>query len=231
MSVANKIQQFFSPSNPDPRDQQQQQKNLSDPNPTTNKDGKVPGSEGTPPNPLDIYNRMMEDANKATTNAAPEFKLDPKVLADVSGKMDFTQGIDQALIESALKGDAGALLKAMQQVGQNVYRDSLSHTAALTNTHLSARSSFDKTSTGDSVREALTSQALSSAPNYSHPLIKSELNRVASQIAKANPDMPPQEIAKTAQDYIQSMAKALNGEPSKEQKDVEGTDWTEYLKL
>lgn len=197
---------------------------------TTDPTGKIPGSDGTPVNPLDAYSKMFENANKDSDIHAPSFKLDPKVLGEVSKGMDFTKGLDPTLMEKALAGDAKSLLEVIQNVGRNSYSASLEHATALTETHLGQRAAFENSRVDKGVKQQLTADALSSAPNYDHPVIKLELNRVASQFAAANPDATPQQIAKAAQKYITDLSQALN--PVKTQEEIVKageTDWTKYL--
>lgn len=202
--------------------------NLSDPPPATNKDGKVPGSNETPENPLDIYSKMFENAAKNSDIQAPDFSLDPKVVNEVSSKLDFTKEVPPELMEKALGGDTKALLSVIQQTSQNAYKAALQHGTALTDTFVKQRSDYDQKTINSGVKRELTTHALSDAPNFNHPVVRQELNRVAAQFAKANPDASPQEIAKSAQQYITDLSSALN--PAAPKKELEGEmDWAKYL--
>jgi len=207
------------------------QKGLSDPNPVPDANGKMPDGSGTVVNPMDAYNKMYEDANKSSDIAAPSFKIDPKVLGDVSKSMDFTKNVDPALIQKALDGDSKSLLAVMSQVGQNSYSASLEHATALTETHLGQRADYENKRIDKGVREQLTSSALSSVPNYSHPVVKAELNRVAGMFAASNPDASPAQIAQAAQKHLQDLSNALSPTktPEQVQQDSGEMDWTKYL--
>ena len=207
--------------------------NLSDNPQVAGEDGKMPGTSPNMENPLDSYKKMFDNANNSSELQAPSFKIDSKVLNDVSSKMDFTRGINQEVLNKATSGDASALMDIIKTVGQNAYKASLEHNTALTDTYLSQRGEFDKKSLEKGVKSQLTSEALSNAPNYNHPVVKAELNRIASQFAAANPDSNPQEIAKAAQKYISDLQSALN--PSDPNKNSDGSDkpeemdWSKYL--
>lgn len=206
------------------------EKSLSASPPSTDPSGKIPGSDGIQVNPLDAYKKMFDNADKSSDIQAPSFKLDPKVLGEVSKSMDFTKGIDPSLLEKALGGDAKSLMQVIQSVGQNSYSASLEHATALTETHLGQRAAFEGSRVDKGVKQQLTSNALSTATNYGHPVVKAELNRVASQYAAANPDASPQQIATAAQKYIADLNSALNPSKTPEQVTKEGeTDWTKYL--
>lgn len=214
-------------SNP-PVSQASAEKPLSIPGDPATAAGVVPG---TPVNAMDAYNKMYENANKDTSIQAPVFKIDPKVLGEVSRGMDFVKGVDPALMEKAMGGDAKSMIQLMQSVSQNAYSASLEHATALTETHLGQRAAYDSSRVDKGVRQQLTTNALSEAPNYSHPVVRQELNRVATQYAAANPDASPQQVAKAAQKYISDLHTALQPQQTPEQqREASGEmDWTKYL--
>ena len=219
-----------APKEPDTTKASTDQKNLSDPNPTKDANGNLPGTDGTQKNPLDIYAETFENARKSSDIQAPSFKLDSKVLNDVSKTMDFTKGIAPDLLEKALGGDVKALMGVMQAVGQNSYSASLEHATALTDTHLGQRAEFESARVNKGVRSQLTNDALSSTPNYDHPVVKQELNRVANQFAAANPDASPAQIAKAAQKYMTDLHMAMNPSKTAEQQQKDGEmDWSKYI--
>lgn len=196
--------------------------------PATGPDGKMPGTDPNNQNPLDVYSKMFDTANNGSDLQAPSFKIDPKVLSDVSSKMDFTRGVNQETLAKATSGDTAALLDIIKTVGQNSYRAALEHNTALTDSYLTNRGEFEKKSLERGVKSQLTASELSNAPNYNHPVVKAELNRIANQFAAANPDASPQEVAKAAQKYIADLQNALNP-TTKTESSEEEMDWSKYL--
>ena len=172
---------------------------------------------------------MFDNANNNSDIQAPTFKIDPKVLSEVSGKMDFTKGINGEVLQKATSGDVNALLDIIKTVGQNSYRAAIEHNTALTDTFLTTRGDFEKKSLERGVKSQLTASELSNAPNYNHPVVKAELNRIANQFAAANPDASPQEVAKAAQKYISDLQSALNPEAKKGSSEEGEMDWSKYL--
>ena len=197
--------------------------------PATGPDGKMPGTDPNNQNPLDVYSKMFDTANNNSDIQAPTLKIDPKVLSEVSGKMDFTKGINGEVLQKATSGDVNALLDIIKTVGQNSYRAAIEHNTALTDTFLTTRGDFEKKSLERGVKSQLTASELSNAPNYNHPVVKAELNRIANQFAAANPDASPQEVAKAAQKYISDLQSALNPETKKGSSEEEEMDWSKYL--
>lgn len=212
---------------------QPENKDLSANPATTDKSGKMPGTDGITENPLDAYSKMFDNANNGSDLQAPTFKIDPKVLNNVSSKMDFTKGIAPEMLTKATSGDVSALMEIIKTVGQNSYRASLEHSTSLTDAFMAQRGEYEGQVLAKGVRSQLTSAELANAPNYNHPVVKAELNRIASQFAAANPDASPQEVAKAAQKYIFDLQAALN--PADPTKNSDGSakpeemDWSKYL--
>lgn len=221
-------------NNGQPDNKIQGKDNLSAPNQTVDPaTGKMPTSKPSDENPLDVYTKLYDNANKAAPNEPPSFSLDPKVVADVAGKMDFTKGVDPALVEKATNGDAGAMMQLIQEVGRNSYRASLEHVTKLTDTHLGQRAEYDTKRVQSGIKSQLTSDALSSSPNYNHPVIKAELNRIANQFANSQEyaDATPSQIADAAKRYMNDIHAAMNPatKTQAQQQEEDGMDWTEYL--
>lgn len=187
-------------------------------------------------NPFDAYQKVFDNAAKNSDIQAPTFSLDPKVISDVAGKMDFTKGINPELMSKATTGDVAAMMQLIQEVGRNSYRASLEHATKLTDTHLGQRSEFETKNLKRGVKEQLTSDALSAGnANLNHPVIKAELNRIAKQFA-ASPeyaDASPAEIATAAKNYMTDLHAAMN--PADPSKTKEGKakpteiDYMEYI--
>lgn len=199
------------------------------------KDGKLPGGKDSIENPLDIYKQMWEDAGKGSTIKAPEFKLDAEAVGKVASNMDFTKGLDAELLTKATGGDVNSLLEIIKKVGQNSYRAAIEHSSSLTDTFISKRSDYERSQINDGVREQLTTSALANTPNFSHPVIKQELTRIAKGFASANPDASPQEVADLAKKYMTDLHTAMNPTDPNAKTNKDGTkasdvmDWDKYL--
>lgn len=206
--------------------------NLGDNNPNKTPDGKMPGTNQEPVNPLDAYQKMFDNAAKNSEIQAPSFKLDPKVVDDVATKMNFTESLDPSVVQKAMQGDAQAFMQAIQSASQAAYKAAIQHNTSLTDSFITQRSEYEKKQIDKGVHSQLTNQALSSAPNFSHPVVKQELNRIADQFSRANPDASPIEVAEAAKKYIMDLSSAMNptstSNSSTENKGGE-VDWSKYL--
>lgn len=199
--------------------------------------GKMAGTTNEPANPMDQYSKLWENATNQQ-DTPPQFQLDPKVLQDVSGKMSFTDGVPQELMQRATSGDMTALVEMMNFVGQNAYKMSLQHGSALTDRFVAARSDFDSKSLAPKVKGELTNAALSNLPNFNHPVVKQQLRDTANRLQAQNPDASPQQIADMAKQYISDLASAIGGNQNNQQGSGQNsngsaqqneTDWDAYL--
>lgn len=191
-------------------------------------------------NPLDLYAKLFQNAATASDIQAPSFSLDPKIIAEVSSKMNFTQGINPELVQNAKAGDAAAMIELIQEVGRNSYRAALEHTTKLTDTHLTQRADFDGKKLVKGVRDQLTSDALSSGSdtniNLNHPVIRAELNAKAKLLSNSPEyaEASPQEIAKAAKQMLVDIYSAVNPAPKAKSArgqggDDSGFDYAEYI--
>lgn len=194
-------------------------------------DGKMPGTDQQPVNPLDAYSKLW-DTSATDSSKPPAFALDATVLDKVSSGLNFTQGVPAELMQKAMTGDTQAMMDIMNHVGQQAYRASLSHSTTLTDKFVGARSEYDLGSIGSKVKQELTSSALQeSVPNASHPVVKQELKRIADAMQKMNPDSSPQEIAESAKQYFNTLYSAANPQPTQAQTRAASgeVDWDKYF--
>lgn len=185
-----------------------------------------------PVNPLDVYKNMFDTSKNAAEDVAPAFKLDDKVLNEVSGRLQFASGVNPELMQRAQGGDVNALIEMMNVVAQNAYKAAISHGTALTDTHLNSRAEYEKKTLGSKVKEQLISSQLADVPNANHPVVKAELARIASMLAKQNPDASAEQIKTEAVRYLKEVQAAMN--PTTESQQTQKTagevdDWEAFL--
>lgn len=190
---------------------------------------QMPGTNQEPVNPLDAYAKLFEKSGNEDT--PPSLNLDPAVLSDVSSKLNFTQDVSPELMQKATNGDMGALIDIMNKVGQNSYKASLAHNSALTDKFVGARTAHAMKGVGSTVRSELTNNALSTTPNYNHPVVKRQLDETARSFGAQYPDATPDEIARMSIQYINDLASAVSPkqQSKEEQAAKDGIDWDKYF--
>lgn len=202
---------------------------VADPGKQAVADGKMPGTDQLPPNPLDAYAKLWDTANTAP-EAAPVFNLDPKVLNDVSGSMDFAKSVPPEMMQKAMAGDYQSMIQIMNHVGQQSYKAALAHGSNLTDKFVDSRLKFDMKNVGTQVKSALAENEMASIPNYNHPAVKNEVKRIANQMQKQNPDASPAEIAMATKEYFTTVYSAINPSPtSSESAPKADEDWDKFF--
>lgn len=192
-------------------------------------DGKMPGTDQLPANPLDVYAKLWDTTDKAP-EAAPVFNLDPKVLDQVSGTLDFTKSVSPELLQKATTGDMQAMMQVMNHVGQQSYKAALAHSSSLTDKFVESRSKFDFKGIGAQVKSELASNAMSSIPNYNHPAVKTEVTRIAQAMQKQNPEASPEEIATATKEYFTNVYAAINpASPDQSKQQAAEQDWDKFF--
>ena len=182
--------------------------------------GRQPNGQPTPnsnvngsneiPDPLAAYAKMW-DTTPTQEDQAPTFNLDPKLLDQVAGGLDFTKGVNQELMQKATSGDIQSLVQLMNEVARNAYRQSLQHGSTLTDKFVGLREEHFGKRVPNVVREELTMGALSGNDGAQmSPAARKQLAVIAKQYSKQNPDASPQEVAAAAKKYVSDMYMALN---------------------
>ena len=186
-------------------------------------------------NPLDAFKDLYKTNpdNTDGANTPSRLELTDEVFNQVIPNLDFTQGLTPELQQQLAQGDSKAFMTAIQQAGANAYKTAMQHNAALMNDHLDKRFKEFQPTIQKSVASNLTSSALSTLPNADNPVVKAELDRVASQLQSKYPDAPPEWVAKQTNVYLSELGKQLAG-PTPEQQQAqrlpESVDFAELLK-
>ena len=208
-----------------------------DPNASpANPNQQVNGSN-TPVDPSDLWNKMWDttnDGEKAQT--PPQLNIDPSILNEVSGKLDFMQGVDPALMQKATSGDAQALIDIMQHVARGAYRNSLSHSGKLTNEFIGQREAFSGQKLPSLIKSQLTDSLLQGEGGKAPPFVQKQMQDLAKRMQQANPDATPAQVKQSVQEYIQQLyqfaggGQGSNGGQSDQNQNVQqGTDWDKWF--
>lgn len=205
-------------------------------------DGVVPGK----PDPAAPAQPKQDDSPLAgfatlwdpiTTNEDPSkqpqpFALTPEAVQAAVGKMNFSQTIPAetlAAISAGGEGAQAALIAAMNQVAQTVMQNSLLASSEIAKRHLDGYSASSQATIDKAIRSSLIKTEPKSNPLLNHPAVSPMYEAAKMQLAAANPDATPQQIANMASEYVTAMAEAFAPKPvdtTREQKQ----DWSKFLK-
>jgi hypothetical protein len=187
-------------------------------------------NQGKPENPLDAFKGIFDNTPSDSTNLPPSFSIPQEALTKVAGGLDFTKGVAQDLMAKAKTGDVESIIQLMQETSKQAYMTAMQHTSGLSNEFINTRLAHEQKGLGGLVRQELTTSALGqSTPQFSHPVVKEQLIKVAQGLQKQYPDASPEQIATMSKEYVQELANALNPNAGQSQSQQAGaetpTDW------
>ena len=200
--------------------------------------GQVPATAPQEPSsPLDAFKDLWKtDASGANTPSdpfsQPLFQTDPSKILEAANKADFISQVPQELMQKAMSGqDPQAFMEVINKVAQQSLALSLQlNTATIEQAG---------TRIGDRYKKDLPNrfkelQVNSTAPQnqvLQHPAAQPMLQSLRDQIRKNNPDMPPDQITKQAEEFLTTFASQLAGS-GKESTSSQGAsgeqDWSQW---
>ncbi len=197
-----------NPNNIDPKTGKQPVSGVPDTPPTLNPND--PTSPRTHANPLDVYSKILDNANKGDANLPPVFDIPEVELDKVVNGLDFTSIVPAEVLEKAVAGgDPKAFMEVLTLATRQAYKTAIQHGTKLTEAQFGQRLSYEDKRIQDAIKGGLVSNSLSSVNNYDHPVARKELNRVAAEMAIQFPDKSPQQIADASRDYLQQLAASI----------------------
>lgn len=208
--------------------QQSQQGMQPNGNPTPN--SNVNGSNQAV-DPMAAYATMFTNDPNKQGEAPPNFSIDAKVLDTVTGQMDFTRGVDPAIMQKAMGGDMQSFMDIMNHVGREAYKNSLNHSSTLTDKFVNMREEYSGKKLPKLVREELTMGEITGSAGSTSPIVRQQLAEIARKYQAANPDASPQQVAAAAKQYVADLYKQTHPSesPSLQSNANQGTDWDAYF--
>jgi len=224
-------QQEIDPATGKPKIQQQQQQQ---------DDGSEESNDA-----MSIYEGLFSppDAETQRKNEPPKFLLAADKVKEAAGKMDFTAGLPDEIVQKLQSGDAidgKTLLVAINFAGRQAYSRALEHATGLTGHFVEARVKHEQQGLPTALRNYLAKSKAVSGPDVSdNPVVREHMSMISEKIAAKFPDATDDEVATLTQEYFTEMAKAINPkafqqltglEQQKRGKDeVVIDDWSAYL--
>jgi hypothetical protein len=191
-----------------------------------------PKSTQTEKTGLDKYESLWYNDNVKVPAQAPSFDLPSDAVGDLAKSQDFLAGLPQNVMEGLESGDKQAFLHAIEFASRNAYASAMQHLPKVTDAYLKQKSEYDSGLVKTAIRSELTTQELAQEVNYQNPVIRNEMNRIASSLQARHPDASPKEIAEAAKDYMRQLSKAFgNGEVEQSNKGKPSTDtnWDDFF--
>lgn len=145
------------------------------------------------------------------------FNTDPKKIQQVAAQQDFTKSLPAELVQKMKDGGDGAvmaMLTAMNAIAQNAASFGLQASTAVTEKAIQ----HTRNVVGQDISSGIKAQAVADAMSLNNPLASNPataplFKMVQENLARANPNATPAELAQLANEYTQQVNTVLNSHP------------------
>lgn len=229
MSIFN----LFSGNKPqNPQGPQPQQNNVGGSphvqnNPTvpnaSNSPQQIPTTENpTPESPVAKFGDLWK-MEPTQTNQAPNFRIDPSQLQQVTSRMDFSQSVsrdDLAKISAGGQEAVDALMNVLNTVGRNVFSNAAQFSSHMTEQGYSTAQQVLDKSLPNLVKKQQTQNELFQAnPKLRDPALQPLVLAIQGQIQAKFPNATPSEVNSMANQYFtEVVSKSFAPEQSSDPK-------------
>jgi hypothetical protein len=223
--------------------------NINEIDPATGKpkvQSQQQSQEEESPDVMSMYDGLFSPADPETLrkNEPPKFLLAADKVKEAAGKMDFTSGLPDDIVQKLQSGEAidgKTLLAAINFAGRQAYSRALEHSTGLTSHFIEARVKHEQQGLPAALRTHLAKSKAISGPNASdNPVVREHMSMISEKIAGKFPDATEDEVATLTQEYFTEMAKAINPKAFQQQTGQSETrqrgkdevvveDWSAYL--
>lgn len=171
-------------------------------NPTVPNSTNTPEQNPTPQNPNPVSpNAEFADLwtmNNTQSNQAPNFKLNPQQLNQVTGNLNFAKSVNQDDLAKIVQGGeeaVGALVNVLNSVGREIFSTNAQFSSHMTEAgYNSAQQAIDR-GLPNLVKKQFTQNELFQAnPKLREPALQPLVMAIQSQIAQKYPNASPQEV-------------------------------------
>lgn len=219
MGLLEQMSSWFTASQQPPQVQPGAQTNTTLPagTQTANKsDGNTPGIPAAPAgekDPLANFASLwkIDDKDKSSApSLTPNIAIDPTKLAEIAGKMDFTQGLPQELVAKAAGGDGASMIQVMNMMNQAAFSRGLQAAGQLTTNAFTSHDSVLINHTIPNSVQAINSRAEVGSVNsvLANPAVAPMADMVREHVTRTNPNATPAQIA----EHVNNMFTTLSSE-------------------
>lgn len=187
-------------------------------NPTVPNGNNTPSQTASsePPNgqsPQDQFKDLWSTIPAQQGSQAPNFQLSQEQLSSVTGKMDFTRGINPEQFNKIAAGGQEAVQafqEVINHVGRQAFQASAQFSSNLTERGYEVAQKQVSNSLPSLVTNHLAKDSLYQAnPKLRDPAIQPMVEALQMQLQTKNPNATPQEINTAVQSYMERMQQAM----------------------
>jgi len=164
--------------------------------------------------PLAGFEKMWENTNTGK-GQMPSLNADPAKISEAAKKIDFSKGIDPALLQKAVGGDVNALAEALNQAAQNAFSIATQASTHLVDKHVSAASEYMRSELPGQFKSFQAQDGLlTENPRLANPAVQPLIQVIQAQLAQQFPQATAAELRQHAQKYLSGVVSAISPEGS-----------------
>lgn len=165
-------------------------------------------------NPIDVYKDLWSNPTQSVNDQAPQFKIAPDKIQQVTDQLDFSQNLPQELQDRIQSGEqltSADLIAAMNHVGRATYAKAVEHLSHLTGTYVDLHSKHSQKGLPSLIKQHLAQSKISNIPAVqNNPALHEHVREIGGRIAQRYPNASEDWIAEQTSKYFLDMAKSLN---------------------
>lgn len=202
---------------------------------------QMQGAGQNPANPLDPFlqlltpSKQVQDQQQLQSqqqNAPLWGNMDPNSIQQQVGKMDFMGSADPAAVQKLMSGDMSAFPDVINSALRQVFSNNLQMTQGMVEHGVKTGNERISSSFDSRVRDFQLRNQNSQNPALQHPVGKSLMKTLTSQIAKSNPTMSPEEVSQQGEKFFMEFAKMVlqpEQQAAQQQAESSGPNWEAFL--
>lgn len=205
-------------------------------NPASQGNPATPANSETamePVSPLDKFKDLWKNDPKfQPPKDEPIFNIDATKVSEAAKSNNFLAALSPELVAKIKAGGEEALpamMEAMNAMSQKGFGDSAIATSKIVEEALAKQQEkFMAALPGILGKQSVSETLRKTNPVFNHPAAETVLKSLTEQVALKNPNMPPEQQAELAQEYLISLSQAAN--PKKpDPAEAGATDWSSFL--
>jgi hypothetical protein len=178
-----------------------------------------PTNPPEPISPLDQFKDVWQPKRDEKGNvisepnplAQPLITSDPAKFAEAARKMNFTNGIDPAVVAKALGGDAEAFMSILNQSNQNAFMAASQLSTNMVEGAAKTNNSRFESVLQDKFKEFMVRQEQTENPVLQHAAVSPMLDLAKQQLMRKHPDKTAGQIQQMAEQMLGDFADAYTG--------------------
>lgn len=168
--------------------------------------------QDTPASVLDSFQQLIQSSGSKKPEQdmlRTSLDLPDEGLRELANGQSFAPKFTDEQLTQLREGNPEAFVSALNDTGRQAYQQAMKHISMLFNSNMDTRLQGLNTTVESSIKNHLTSSAVSDSSSKAHPLVQQQLSLISKQLREANPNATPAQIATRSQELLKELANNL----------------------